>query len=112
MGVHAFAAENVWTRDPDADPTKSLPEKEVEASWVSVRRGELRRFVTVSAVEVGPQPCLHGRTKKTAFGAALAVTSARRLVCREQVLIMGSFGSEIGSPQLLFVRRRLAHEGL
>lgn len=37
VGVHAFAAENVWTRDPDVDPTKSLPEKEVETSWVSVR---------------------------------------------------------------------------
>lgn len=58
VGVHAFAAENVWTRDPDVDPTKSLPEEEVETSWVSARCGELRRFVAASAVKVGPQPCL------------------------------------------------------
>jgi len=54
VGVHAFAAGNVWTRDLDVDPTKSLPEKEVETFWVSVRCGGSRRFVTVSTVRVRP----------------------------------------------------------
>jgi len=38
VGVHAFAAGNVRTRDPDVHPTKSLPEKEVEASGVDPLR--------------------------------------------------------------------------
>jgi hypothetical protein len=32
VGVHAFAAGNVWTRDPDVDLAKTLSEKEVETS--------------------------------------------------------------------------------
>jgi hypothetical protein len=54
VGVHAFAAGNVRTRDLDVDPTKSLSEKEVETFWVSIRCGGSRRFVTVSAVKVRP----------------------------------------------------------
>jgi len=37
VGVHAFAEGNVRTRDPDVDQAEPLPEREVEAFWVSTR---------------------------------------------------------------------------
>jgi len=46
VGVHAFAEENVRTRDLDVNLTKSLPERGVETFWVLTHCGESRRFVT------------------------------------------------------------------
>jgi hypothetical protein len=111
VGVHAFAEENVRTRDLDVNLTKSLPERGVETFWVSSHCGETRRFVTASVVRCCPQPCVN-RTKKNGLRCGL-VSRRRNALCDcEIILVPGSFGNEISVPLSLFELRLWAFEGL
>lgn len=111
VGVHAFAEENVRTRDLDVNLTKSLPERGVETFWVSTHCGETRRFVTASVVRCCPQPCVN-RTKKNGLRCGL-VSRRRDALCDcEMILLSGFLRNEISAPLSLFERRLRAFGGL
>lgn len=70
VGVHAFAAGHVGTRDPGVDRTKSLSEKEVETSWALTCCGRLRHFVAANGSQAGPQVSSLTVRRNWLFGAA------------------------------------------
>jgi len=84
VGVHAVAAENVWTRDPDVDPTMRFLSRKLrpfgcrpaavgrDASWTAIAQSGSSTALSMT-----------GR-RKMAFGAAVAATPTWHLVCRER----------------------------
>jgi len=83
VGVHAVAAESVWTRDPNDNPTMRFETPapkgaaiEVETFWVSARCGGTRRFVTVMQSGWSTALSPTGR-RKNGSRRGLTVTSTR-----------------------------------